>query len=264
MQTKLRCLLYISALLLISCEDEQTKSRTNILTITETSHASDDPTLITHIEQFTYREKRLELYTNIQSYNESKISNTSTVHYKGDSVITTDNNENKHTYMIDSRKHAVMCEFNDSERLHVFTSNAEGYLEKMTEYVNKKIYYSISFVYANGNLVSTTTESYANNEITPEKSIQFYTTGNLPNKDGLPFLPLTEVYPLYFHQIAYYAGLMGKPIKNLPESSFFEGNTHEKTIYNYKTNAEGRLTSCTVNTVSYESSYSRTFNYSYK
>lgn len=260
--------LFTAAFIFTSCEDEQTESNTHTLTITETSRASDDPTLVTHIEKFTYRDNKLKQYTNSQSYNEDIISTNTDVRYKKDSVIISDDRGKQYIYLIDSYSHAVMCKFKepgtDSERLHVFTTNTEGFIDRMVEYINKELYYSITFDYQNGNLYSITTGYFYDHQSPTETSVQLFTTGTIPNKDGLPFLPLTEVYPLNFHKAAYYAGIMGTPIKNLPVSSRFEGNAHEQTLYDYKTNADGRITSCTVNTISYGSSYKRAFQYSYE
>ena len=261
----------LSFILFTACEkDDKIHTLYQTLTITELSRASDDPTEVTHTEQFYYKSKRilhtLLSYKNIQTYNGNTISNNTSITYDDLKFMVTTHDEsgNVYTYRRDSFR-VTQCDFTepgtDNTRTYYFSYNEEGYLIQLIERINDVENREITLDYDNGSLTSIKTTTF--DDGIADTSIRHFQTGQQINTDKLPFLPLTEEYPFYFHKVMFYAGLMGKSLKYLPESSSYEGNADETVYYTYTTNPANRIDTCRINTVSYGKSYKRTIAYSY-
>lgn len=260
------CFIFPFMFFLISCEKEPKETENRVLTVTETSKADDVPITVTHTMQFVYRNNKLTSFSNVQTYGNERVSNLTTVTYDDPQLTVTASDESGNRYTYRTGPQANTCEITNTEtdnsRLFVFYYNADGYLTRMDERINDKASQTVTLEYDNGSLVSTKTNLYNLNPVVT--TTRYFKTGIQTNPDKLPFLPLTEEYPFYFHIVPFYAGLMGKPLDYFPESSYYEGNPDETTYYIYQTNAEGHLSSLLVNTISFGISYKRTFDYSYE
>lgn len=239
--------------------------KNKVLTITEISKAEDVPLEVTRTQQFFYWNKLLTMYTNVQAYGDQQIWNRTTVTYDEPQMqfVTRTESGSVSTYEYAPRVNS--CQIaepgTDYSRRFVFFYSEDGYLQGLNEYIDNRLNLELRMEHNDGVLSSITTTYY--NLEPAVTTIRHFETGTQANSDRLPFLPLTEEYPFYFHVIPLYAGKMGKALKFLPESSRYEGNANETTYYSYLHDAEGHLSSLTINTVSEGTSYKRTFGYKY-
>lgn len=244
-----------------SCNEKEVSNKTNIFSISETFRASDDPTLIDFRDYYIYQNKKLIEHTEIQTYNDNQIINRQTIGYASRSVSISDERGYQYEYTIGDNGYIYSCFLKeaDTERNFSFLYTSEGYLSNIIEAVGTisgTEYKSISFEYDKGDLITAKDDG-------ENGTTQLFTPDTLQNKDQLPFYPILETYPIYFHKAMFFAGLLGKSVKHLPKASRIKNNDNESTTYQYKTNMEGRITSCHVKTISFETTYNRTFDYHY-
>lgn len=141
--------------------------------------------------------------------------------------------------------------------------NTEGkyFLKNITETLDEnQPYSSINIDYS----------SYRTLRITQQvnKSEQTYiastsTTNEIANTSEIPYLFLTDLYPLSFHSVAIYGKFLGDAyntlITNLRPKDNSESN--ETTTYKYEFDGRGIVTSCNEVTKSYGDDYERTIKY---
>ena len=141
--------------------------------------------------------------------------------------------------------------------------NTEGkyFLKNITETLDEnQPYSSINIDYS----------SYRTLRITQQvnKSEQTYiagtsTTNEIANTSEIPYLFLTDLYPLSFHSVAIYGKFLGDAYNTLITNLRPEDNSesNETTTYKYEFDGRGIVTSCNEMTKSYGDDYKRTIKY---
>ena len=169
---------------------------------------------------------------------------------------------------MDDNGYAISCvrqEMDGKIRSYTFDYliNTEGkyFLKNITETLDgNKPYSSINIDYS----------SYRTLRITQQvdKSEQTYiastSTGNeIANTSEIPYLFLTDLYPLSFHSVAIYGKFLGDAYNTLITNLKPEDNSgsNETTTYKYEFDRRGIVTSCDEVTKSYGHNYMRTVYY---
>ena len=211
-------------------------------------------------------------FTAIQSFvaggETFKIENATSVVYGDHQAVVTDEINTVSTYTLDDNGYAVSCirkEMDGKIRSYTFDYliNTEGkyFLKNITETLDEnQPYSSINIDYS----------SYRTLRITQQvdKSEQTYiastSTGNeIANTSEIPYLFLTDLYPLSFHSVAIYGKFLGDAYNTLITNLRPEDNSesNETTTYKYEFDRRGIVTSCDEVTKSYGDDYKRTINY---
>lgn len=227
---------------------------------------------VTVTQTYDYSAGRLINFTSTQSFVAGgelfKIENATNVVYGDHQAVVTDEINNISTYTLDDNGYAISCvrqEMDGKIRSYTFDYliNTEGkyFLKNITETLDgNKSYSSINIDYS----------SYRTLRITQQvdKSEQTYiastSTGNeIANTSEIPYLFLTDLYPLSFHSVAIYGKFLGDAyntlITNLRPKDNSESN--ETTTYKYEFDGRGIVTSCNEVTKSYGDDYERTIKY---
>lgn len=164
----------------------------------------------------------------------------------------------KATYTLNSDGYAVSCVLEESglSRHYQFTYT-NGYLSSIYEEINGDESFSMELSYEKGNLIKTK-EHIHNNEYvckfvsTPEKNV-----------GKLPLHYLTELYPLYFHNMAMYAGILGKAPNHLIQQITVEHNTTDSVSYTYQFSNE-YITSCNIKITNNVATSFRSLHFNYE
>lgn len=261
--------LLLLAFLLGACnEDEQTSLKS--LTVTETTGSGEER--VTTEQQFIYTDEKLTQHITTQTYTdrwlEAQYTHTVSVRisYEPGKVIVTDETGTISTYVINEYGYAESCTRNEpgsNIRTYIFSYSASGSgnLTGIKENINGKPYSEISITILNDGTMNITekTDNYQG-EFTA--SVKDDYPGGLNMKSQLPWLFLSERYPLSFHVEALYANILGEPLSTLPGYLSIE-NSDEVTTYSYTTDTEGYITSCATKTSTPGRSWYRDVKYSY-
>ena len=223
-------------------------------------------------QTYDYSAGRLINFTSTQSFVAGgelfKIENATNVVYGDHQAVVTDEINNISTYTLDDNGYAISCvrqEMDGKIRSYTFDYliNTEGkyFLKNITETLDgNKFYSSINIDYS----------SYRTLRITQQvdKSEQTYiastSTGNeIANTSEIPYLFLTDLYPLSFHSVAIYGKFLGDAYNTLITDLRPEDNSgsNETTTYTYRFDKKDVDISCSELTKSYGTDYARTVDY---
>ena len=227
---------------------------------------------VTVTQTYDYSAGRLINFTSTQSFVAGgelfKIENATNVVYGDHQAVVTDEINNVSTYTLDDNGYAISCvrqEMDGKIRSYTFDYliNTEGkyFLKNITETLDgNKSYSSINIDYS----------SYRTLRITQQvdKSEQTYiastSTGNeIANTSEIPYLFLTDLYPLSFHSVAIYGKFLGDAYNTLITDLRPEDNSgsNETTTYTYRFDKKDVDISCSELTKSYGTDYARTVDY---
>ena len=227
---------------------------------------------VTVTQTYDYSVRRLINFTSTQSFVAGgelfKIENATNVVYGDHQAVVTDEINNISTYTLDDNGYAISCvrqEMDGKIRSYTFDYliNTEGkyFLKNITETLDgNKSYSSINIDYS----------SYRTLRITQQvdKSEQTYiastSTGNeIANTSEIPYLFLTDLYPLSFHSVAIYGKFLGDAYNTLITDLRPEDNSgsNEITTYTYRFDKKDVDISCSELTKSYGTDYARTVDY---
>lgn len=227
---------------------------------------------VTVTQTYDYSASRLINFTSTQSFVAGgelfKIENATNVVYGDHQAVVTDEINNISTYTLDDNGYAISCvrqEMDGKIRSYTFDYliNTEGkyFLKNITETLDgNKSYSSINIDYS----------SYRTLRITQQvdKSEQTYiastSTGNeIANTSEIPYLFLTDLYPLSFHSVAIYGKFLGDAYNTLITDLRPEDNSgsNETTTYTYRFDKKDVDISCSELTKSYGTDYARTVDY---
>ena len=227
---------------------------------------------VTVTQTYDYSAGRLINFTSTQSFVAGgelfKIENATNVVYGDHQAVVTDEINNISTYTLDDNGYAISCvrqEMDGKIRSYTFDYliNTEGkyFLKNITETLDgNKSYSSINIDYS----------SYRTLRITQQvdKSEQTYiastSTGNeIANTSEIPYLFLTDLYPLSFHSVAIYGKFLGDAYNTLITDLRPEDNSgsNETTTYTYRFDKKDVDISCSELTTSYGTDYARTVDY---
>ena len=227
---------------------------------------------VTVTQTYDYSAGRLINFTSTQSFVAGgelfKIENATNVVYGDHQAVVTDEINNISTYTLDDNGYAISCvrqEMDGKIRSYTFDYliNTEGkyFLKNITETLDgNKFYSSINIDYS----------SYRTLRITQQvdKSEQTYiastSTGNeIANTSEIPYLFLTDLYPLSFHSVAIYGKFLGDAYNTLITDLRPEDNSgsNETTTYTYRFDKKDVDISCSELTKSYGTDYARTVEY---
>ena len=227
---------------------------------------------VTVTQTYEYSAGRLINFTSTQSFVAGgelfKIENATNVVYGDHQAVVTDEINNISTYTLDDNGYAISCvrqEMDGKIRSYTFDYliNTEGkyFLKNITETLDgNKSYSSINIDYS----------SYRTLRITQQvdKSEQTYiastSTGNeIANTSEIPYLFLTDLYPLSFHSVAIYGKFLGDAYNTLITDLRPEDNSgsNETTTYTYRFDKKDVDISCSELTKSYGTDYARTVDY---
>ena len=227
---------------------------------------------VTVTQTYYYSAGRLFNFTSTQSFVAGgelfKIENATNVVYGDHQAVVTDEINNISTYTLDDNGYAISCvrqEMDGKIRSYTFDYliNTEGkyFLKNITETLDgNKSYSSINIDYS----------SYRTLRITQQvdKSEQTYiastSTGNeIANTSEIPYLFLTDLYPLSFHSVAIYGKFLGDAYNTLITDLRPEDNSgsNETTTYTYRFDKKDVDISCSELTKSYGTDYARTVDY---
>lgn len=227
---------------------------------------------VTVTQTYDYSAGRLSNFTSTQSFVAGgelfKIENATNVVYGDHQAVVTDEINNISTYTLDDNGYAISCvrqEMDGKIRSYTFDYliNTEGkyFLKNITETLDgNKFYSSINIDYS----------SYRTLRITQQvdKSEQTYiastSTGNeIANTSEIPYLFLTDLYPLSFHSVAIYGKFLGDAYNTLITDLRPEDNSgsNETTTYTYRFDKKDVDISCSELTKSYGTDYARTVDY---
>ena len=227
---------------------------------------------VTVTQTYDYSAGRLINFTSTQSFVAGgelfQIENATNVVYGDHQAVVTDEINNISTYTLDDNGYAISCvrqEMDGKIRSYTFDYliNTEGkyFLKNITETLDgNKSYSSINIDYS----------SYRTLRITQQvdKSEQTYiastSTGNeIANTSEIPYLFLTDLYPLSFHSVAIYGKFLGDAYNTLITDLRPEDNSgsNETTTYTYRFDKKDVDISCSELTKSYGTDYARTVDY---
>ena len=227
---------------------------------------------VTVTQTYDYSAGRLINFISTQSFVAGgelfKIENATNVVYGDHQAVVTDEINNISTYTLDDNGYAISCvrqEMDGKIRSYTFDYliNTEGkyFLKNITETLDgNKSYSSINIDYS----------SYRTLRITQQvdKSEQTYiastSTGNeIANTSEIPYLFLTDLYPLSFHSVAIYGKFLGDAYNTLITDLRPEDNSgsNETTTYTYRFDKKDVDISCSELTKSYGTDYARTVDY---
>ena len=227
---------------------------------------------VTVTQTYDYSAGRLINFTSTQSFVAGgelfKIENATNVVYGDHQAVVTDEINNISTYTLDDNGYAISCvrqEMDGKIRSYTFDYliNTEGkyFLKNITETLDgNKFYSSINIDYS----------SYRTLRITQQvdKSKQTYiastSTGNeIANTSEIPYLFLTDLYPLSFHSVAIYGKFLGDAYNTLITDLRPEDNSgsNETTTYTYRFDKKDVDISCSELTKSYGTCIVRTVTF---
>ena len=227
---------------------------------------------VTVTQTYDYSAGRLINFTSTQSFVAGgelfKIENATNVVYGDHQAVVTDEINNISTYTLDDNGYAISCvrqEMDGKIRSYTFdyliNTEVKYFLKNITETLDgNKSYSSINIDYS----------SYRTLRITQQvdKSEQTYiastSTGNeIANTSEIPYLFLTDLYPLSFHSVAIYGKFLGDAYNTLITDLRPEDNSgsNETTTYTYRFDKKDVDISCSELTKSYGTDYARTVDY---
>lgn len=258
------------AFMLSACKEDEKEIRIQCLTITETSGSG--PERVTAVQQFNYTDGKLMQHVTTQTYtdllNQGKYTQTvsTSVSYEPGKVIITDDTGTVSTYLLNDYGYAASCTRTEpagSVRTYQFSylPAEDGILDRIQESINGSPYSEILLATPSAETVQII-EKLDNFKGTFIATVNDDYPGSSNTQSRLPWLYLTERYPLSLHVEAYYAHILGEPLSTLPGYLTIEGSD-EITTFNYQTDSNNRITSCAVRTSVSNRSWSRYVEYAY-
>lgn len=237
--------------------------------LTENIRSSDAPT-VTNTQTYRFQSGLLSTYAALQTMSVAgekvEIANNATVNYGGNQAIVADDAGNISTYILNEQGYAISCtrlEGGGSTRQYTFgyDIHADGkhYLKSITETgADGTLYASIDIDRSTVHTLRITQHVDRYNQTFTATS-----DGTTANPGEIPFLFLTDMYPLTLHNTALYGKLLGEPEEELMTGLVPDGNagSNETITYTYDTDQRGIITACHEVTKSYGTSYTRTVNY---
>ena len=245
---------------------------TNFSQIKLSEIKTGDAQPVTLTQTYDYEAGRIASFTSLQKFaagGESfEIENITDVVYEDHKVIVTDEINNVSTYTLNDKGYAVSCvrqEMDGKVRSYTFSylTNTAGkyFLKNITEILNgDRIYSTINIDYNNYRALRITQQV----DVYEQTYIASTPADNeIANTSEIPFLFLTELYPLSFHATAIYGKLLGDTYNTLITQLAPEENTesNETTTYSYSLDQRSIITSYKEFTKSYGKDYVRTVNY---
>ncbi len=261
-RTKLSLIILSFIILAVSCSKDKTYLSLNKFqkfSILEDLTTDDPRELTKKTETLYFTDGELQTCTVTQvipHYDNYTIECESNLSYANTVTMTGCVGE-KATYTLNKDGFAVSCNVEESGLLrHYEFTYQNKYLSTVTETINNTETIRIELFYNKGDLI----------KMTETKSDDKYTLHFIPtpekNVGKLPLLYLTEIYPLYFHKMAIYAGILGKTPQHLIQQITIENNTTDAANYSYKY-SNGYIISCEIEIITgiYKSYRSLKFNY---
>ena len=227
---------------------------------------------VTVTQTYDYSAGRLINFTSTQSFVAGgelfKIENATNVVYGDHQAVVTDEINNISTYTLDDNGYAISCvrqEMDGKIRSYTFDYliNTEGkyFLKNITETLDgNKSYSSINIDYSSYRTLRITQQV----DKTEQTYIASTSTGNeIANTSEIPYLFLTDLYPLSFHSVAIYGKFLGDAYNTLITDLRPEDNSgsNETTTYTYRFDKKDVDISCSELTKSYGTDYARTVDY---
>ena len=227
---------------------------------------------VTVTQTYDYSAGRLINFTSTQSFVAGgelfKIENATNVVYGDHQAFVLYDMYNIEIYTLDDNGYAISCvrqEMDGKIRSYTFDYliNTEGkyFMKNITETLDGNKSYSS---------INIDKSSYRTLRITQQvdKSEQTYiastSTGNeIANTSEIPYLFLTDLYPLSFHSVAIYGKFLGDAYNTLITDLRPEDNSgsNETTTYTYRFDKKDVDISCSELTKSYGTDYARTVDY---
>ncbi len=251
-------------------EEESTEENIACLTITETTGSGEER--ITTEQKFIYADGKLTRHITKQTYTDRLLegeythSVSSRISYEPGRVIVTDESGIVSTYQLNEKGYATLCtrkEPGGKTRTYTFSysttgdENLTGIKESIDGNLSSEISISIP---DNGTMNITEQVNTCQNTFTT--GINENHPGISNEKSKLPYLFLSERYPLSFHTEAFYAHILGAPLSFLPGQLTIE-NSEEVTTYSYAADERGYITSCAVRISILGKSWYRDVQYAY-
>ena len=227
---------------------------------------------VTVTQTYDYSAGRLINFTSTQSFVAGgelfKIENATNVVYGDHQAVVTDEINNISTYTLDDNGYAISCvrqEMDGKIRSYTFDYliNTEGkyFLKNITETLDgNKSYSSINIDYSSYRTLRITQQV----DKSEQTNIASTSTGNeIANTSEIPYLFLTDLYPLSFHSVAIYGKFLGDAYNTLITDLRPEDNSgsNETTTYTYRFDKKDVDISCSELTKSYGTDYARTVDY---
>lgn len=263
-------LLLLSLLFLLGACNEDEQASLKCLTVTETTGSGEEK--VTTEQQFIYTDEKLTQHITTQTYTdrllEAQYTHTVSVRisHEPGKVIVSDETGTISTYVTNDYGYAESCTRNEpggTIRTYTFgySASGSGNLTGIKESINGEPYSEISITMPDNDTMNITekTDNYQG-EFTAGINDDYRGGPNM--KSRLPWLFLSERYPLSLHIEALYANILGEPLSTLPGYLSIE-NSDEVTSYSYATNTEGYITSCTTITSTPGGSWNHNVKYSY-
>lgn len=235
----------------------------------------EDGQSITLTHTYSYEAGRVSGYRFLQSYclqgveEPFLIEDNATVAYAQGEATVEDGHGNTWRYQLDGKGVATECTYREkagNTRTYLFTyaacADGRQRLSCLEEYIGGDAlpHASVRLSYGEEGGVHVTQQI--------EGQGQAFTAvppanGEGKNPAGLPWLFLTELYPLSRHHIALYGKLLGEPPEYLPAQIVPDGNEEsgESITYTYHLDEAGIPTSCRQLIVSYGQRYERSITY---
>lgn len=245
---------------------------TNFSQIKLSEIKTGDAQPVTLTQTYDYEAGRIASFTSLQKFvagGESfEIENITDVVHEDHKVIVTDEINNVSTYTLNDKGYAVSCvrqEMDGKVRSYTFSylTNTVGkyFLKNITETLNGgRIYSTINIDYNNYRALRITQQI----DVYEQTYIASTPADNeIANTSEIPYLFLTDLYPLSFHSVAIYGKFLGDAYNTLITNLSPEDNSesNETTTYKYKFDGRGIVTSCDEVTKSYGDDYKRTIKY---
>lgn len=191
---------------------------------------------------------------------------------KGQLISCTDNDGNKVTFEYGVTRAAgeivkmTVDEGEDGKNIFLMTLNEQGYVSHcdQTEDDGNKEAWDFQYntdgqltymkrsenenritrvIYENGNAVKAINEYQEPKESNDTTVVTF---SDIPNKGCIMLFDATLGIDMDEMEVAYFAGLLGKPTKNLPASSMDLGYTPDKETFTWTLNGNGLPTKLTI------------------
>lgn len=265
---KLRAALCFTVALLAACSEEDVPQLPveEVPGMVLTERMNTDGGIVDRTEEFYYddahrltsrviKQKTTVTLGGYTDYDSLRLENRVT--YSDREAVITDAFDNVSTYILNEEGYATSCirregKGTNTVRVYTFAYSDDASLTEIMEIINGKIYSRIKLQPLTDKTVSLIVESGIGNT--------FLLTLGDENTSLLPWLYLTELYPLNLHMEAMYAQLLGKAPKQLIQTLQPEGGD-EKVTFTYTNDKAGNLSSCKISTRSDGYVYNRTVNY---
>ena len=243
--------------------------------VVEVQRLDAEPVTLT--QTFNFNDGRINSYTTHQKVKANdeivEIENLTKTTYtipdeEVQEVTMTDDFGQTLTYTLNEKGYATACnrQGGGSPRSYTFQYRTDGsglhYLTNITEfwsdgtaYATIDITYSIDNTWYIRQQVDEYEQKYTVTAPTGSEAIN--------NISCLPLPFLTEMHPLSIHTAALYGKLLGEPFPILATRIVPDNNeeSQEEITYSYRLTNSGVIDRCTMQTVSYQKSFKRSFIY---